>query len=59
MKSLSEMILDSEKRTLEIDGEFYFVTEQVYQFFIKTGDKQKIGIIFHLGLTCGDITPVK
>ena len=53
------MILDSEKRTLDIDGNFYFVTEEVYQFFIKTGDKQKLGIVFHLGLGCGDIALVK
>ena len=59
MATLNEMILDSQKRTLDINGSFYFVTEEVYQFFMKTADKQKIGIIFHLGLGCGDITLVK
>lgn len=53
------MILDSEKKTLDIDGDFYFVTEEVYQFFMSTSDKRMLGVIFNLGLDCGDITLVK
>ena len=58
MKSLAELIIESEKRTLNIDGQMYFVTEDVYQFFMSTSDKQMLGVIKNLGLGCGDITPV-
>lgn len=59
MATLAELILESEKRTLNIDGKMYFATEEIYQFFLSHSDKQMLGAILCLGLSVGDITLVK